>query len=175
MEHDQILRELTQQRRMLYAFIRAMVSDTHLCEDILQEVFVVAVSKHNEFTSGTNFGAWLREITRRVALAQLRKSGRGPSALDPETIDKMEASIDVSKSDWEEERRALGECLKQLPVESRRVLDLRYVADVSLAEIGDTVGRSPDGIKALLKRLRQTLAECVSSRLRRGITREGHA
>jgi RNA polymerase sigma-70 factor, ECF subfamily len=173
LEHDQILRELTQQRRMLYAFIRALVSDPHLCEDILQEVFVVAVSKCDEFTAGTNFPAWTREIARRVALAQLRKSGRAPVSLDPETIDRMEGAIEVSSQVWDEERQALKECLKQLPAESRRVIEMRYVSEISLAQIGETAGRSPDGIKALLKRLRQTLAECVSARLHRSPASEG--
>jgi RNA polymerase sigma-70 factor, ECF subfamily len=173
LEHDQILRELTQQRRMLYAFIRALVSDSHLCEDILQEVFVVAVSKRDEFTAGTNFPAWAREIARRIALAQLRKSGSAPASLDPETIDRMEGAIAVPSQVWDEERQALGECLKQLPVESRRVIELRYISEISLAQIGENVGRSPDGIKALLKRLRQTLAECVSARLRRAQVSEG--
>jgi RNA polymerase sigma-70 factor (ECF subfamily) len=142
-----------------------------LSEDILQEVFVVVVSNRNEYTPGTNFSAWLREIARRVTLAQLRKFGRRTPSLDPATLDTFEASMDISSHEWEDERRALSECLKQLPEESRRVLDLRYVSEISLPQIGEAVGRSSDGIKALLKRLRQTLAECVGARLRR---REGN-
>lgn len=167
MERDQILRSLTQERRMLQAAIRAMVADAYLAEDVLQEVFVVVMQQHEQFTAGTNFGAWAREIARRVTLAQLRKAGRYPAVLDPETLDLLEGSFDTPRETWENERSALNECVAALPEESRKVLNLRYVTNAPLAEIAAAVGRSGDGIKALLKRLRQALAECVTTRLRR--------
>src|SRR4051812_21777904 len=165
-ERDQILRLLTQERRMLQAAIRAMVADPYLAEDVLQEVFVVVMQQHEQFAAGTNFCAWAREIARRVTLAQLRKAGNQPSALDTETLDALEPSFDFSGEIWEDERRALHECIESLPEESRKILDQRYVAESPLAEISKSAGRSVEGIKALLKRLRQTLAECVSAQLR---------
>ena len=152
---------------MLQAAIRAMVSDGYLAEDILQEVFVVVMQQHEQFVDGTNFGAWAREIARRVTLAQLRKSGRYPSALDPETLNALEVHFDKTREFWEEERRALNECVAELPEESRKILNLRYLNNSPLSEIAGTVGRSTDGVKALLKRLRQALAECINGRLHR--------
>ena len=173
MERDQLLRLLTQERRMLQAAIRAMVADAYLAEDILQEVFVVVMQQHDQFSAGTNFGAWAREIARRVTLAQLRKSSREPAALDAETLDALEGSFDTPREIWEDERSALNECVAELPEESRTVLNLRYVTNASLAEIAEKIGRSGEGIKALLKRLRQSLAECVNARLRRTAIQRG--
>ena len=158
---------------MLQAAIRAMVADAYLAEDVLQEVFVVVMQQHEQFAAGTNFGAWAREIARRVTLAQLRKVGRYPAVLDPETLDLLEGGFDTPRDTWEDERAALNECVAALPEESRKVLNLRYVTNAPLAEISAAVGRSGDGIKALLKRLRQSLAECVNGRLRRETLERG--
>ena len=152
---------------MLQAYVRSMVCDAHLAEDILQEIFVAAMNSREQFVEGTLFRAWVREIARRVTLSQLRKEGRNPSALDPATLDQIEKTFDAPLEQWEEERRALAACVERLAPESRRALELRYVSDLPLLAIGTQMGRSEDGIKALLKRLRQSLAECVGSQMRK--------
>lgn len=166
MDQDGMLRLLTRERRLIQAFTRAMVSDYHLAEDILQDVFVVALQRRDQFVEGTSFPAWVREIVRRVSLAQLRKAGRGAASLDDRTLDLLAPALQVPEESWEEERRALQSCVGSLPAESRRVLALRYVEEAPLERIAGDVGRSVDGIKGLLKRLRQKLAECVAGKLR---------
>jgi RNA polymerase sigma-70 factor (ECF subfamily) len=165
MDQEQALRNLARERRMIESFIRSIVADAHLVEDVIQEVYIVVAQRHGDFADGTNFGAWVREIARRTALHQLRRAGRPAAALEPRTLDALEASFDVPAETWEDERRALRRCVEKLPEESLRVLDLRYVSDAPLAEIAASVGRSVDGVKALLKRLRQKLAECAEARL----------
>lgn len=151
---------------MIQAFIRAMVCDYHLAEDILQEVFVVALKKRDQFVEGTNFSAWVREIARRISFAKMRKSGRGDLALTTEVLDTIEGSFDVDPERWELERRALGACVQGLPEESRRILALRYIEDAPITQIAFAVKRSTDGVKGVLKRLRQRLADCVNARLK---------
>lgn len=165
MDHDTTLRLLTRERRMLHAFIRGMVSDYHLVEDILQEVFVVTMEKREQFVEGTNFCAWAREIARRVSLAQLRKSGKHPP-LAPDVLEALEQASDVPVESWEVERDALRKCVERLPPESRRILDLRYAEEKPLEQIAALAGRSVQGVKGLLKRVRQALAECVGGQIR---------
>lgn len=173
MDQDQAARLLARENRMIQASIRAMVSDPHLAEDILQEVFVVVLQKRDQFAEGTNFSAWVREIARRVSYAQLRKAGKEPLPLTPETLDALESAFDVGPKRWEEERRALGACVEGLNEEGREILRLRYVELSSLARIASAVGRTTDGVKGVLKRLRQRLSECIEARLRNPGLSEG--
>jgi DNA-directed RNA polymerase specialized sigma24 family protein len=53
------------------------------------------------------------------------------------------------------------------------VLSLRYAEEQTLAQISAAVGRSVDGIKSLLKRLRKALADCVRAKLARTPSSEG--
>ncbi|HXG63211.1 MAG TPA: sigma-70 family RNA polymerase sigma factor [Planctomycetota bacterium] len=170
MDSEGVVRLLTRERLMIQAFIRALVPDPHLAEDVFQEVFIVALRKHAEFREGSDFGAWVREIARRVSWAELRKTGRRPLALAPETLESVGVLLEQEPEAWEEHRGALKECVGLLPAESRRILTLRYLENAPLASIAAAVGRSTDGVKGVLKRLRQRLAECVSGRLREGLS-----
>ena len=58
----QFVKLLMEHRSLLHSFIYALVRDVHLAEDILQEMGVVLWTKFGEFRSGSNFGAWAREI-----------------------------------------------------------------------------------------------------------------
>lgn len=151
---------------MIESFIRAIVADAHLVEDVIQEVYIVVSQKYADFAEGTHFGAWVREIARRTALHQLRKTGRRAAALEPDALDTLESTFDVPGEAWEAEKAALHACMERLPEESLRVLDLRYIDEAPLTRIGAAVGRSVDGVKAMLRRLREKLAECAEQKLR---------
>jgi RNA polymerase sigma-70 factor (ECF subfamily) len=165
-EQELVLQELARERRTIQATIRALITDYHSAEDVLQEVFVVALREHARFESGTNFKAWVREIARRTAWAQLRRSGRKAGALDPATLDAIATAAEVSPQSWESEREALKACVDGLPRESRDLLRRRYTEEEPLARIANGLGSTLDGIKSALKRLRQQLAACVAGRLK---------
>ena len=44
-----------------------MIGDSVFAEDIVQEAAIIAFEKSAEFTSGSNFAAWIAEIVRRCA------------------------------------------------------------------------------------------------------------
>ena len=166
MNQDAVLQLLARERRAIQACIRARVADYHLAEDILQEVFVVALQRAEQFREGTHFRAWVREIALRTAWAHLRKAGRGPGALDPDTLEAVARVVEVPPEVWEAERAALQRCVAGLEAESRELLRLRYVEEAPLARIADRRRTTVDGIKGLLKRLRARLADCVAWRLK---------
>ena len=49
-----------------------IVRDHHLAEDVTEEVFEKVVFKNKSYRLGTNFCAWLMEVTRNHALSTLR-------------------------------------------------------------------------------------------------------
>jgi RNA polymerase sigma-70 factor (ECF subfamily) len=165
-EQERVLQELARERRTIQATIRALISDYHSAEDVLQEVFVVALREHARFEAGTNFKAWVREIARRTAWAQLRRSGRSAGALDPGTLDAIATAADLPAQAWESEREALQACVEGLPRESRDLLRRRYTEEEPLTRIASGLGSTLDGIKSALKRLRLRLAACVAGRLK---------
>ena len=77
--HDQFLHDFLTHRRMLHAFILSLTSDYAVAEDIFQEVSTVLWRKYENYTQGTNFGAWAREVAYREVLSTRKKLSRGSS------------------------------------------------------------------------------------------------
>jgi RNA polymerase sigma-70 factor (ECF subfamily) len=163
---DELLRLLIAEQRRLQVYVRSLVGDSHLVEDVLQETAVVVMKRRDTFTPGTSFSAWVREIARRLTLAELRQRGRSEPCISPESAELVVAECG-SEETWDEERQAMRTCLDRLPEDSRRALMLRYVDDCSSPQIAEQLGRSIDGAKSLLKRLRVVVAECIAHQLGR--------
>lgn len=139
---DEPLRLLIAEQRRLQVFVRSMVGDSHLVEDILQEIAVVVMKQRETFTVGTNFSAWVREIARRVTLSELRRHGRSTPYLSPETAELVVDDCCGTEAVWDEERQAMTVCLERLPEDSRRALVLRYVDELPSQKIAERLGRS---------------------------------
>lgn len=161
---DDIARLLISDQPRLRLHVRTLVGDPHLGEDILQEVAVVVLRSWRSFTPGTSFRAWVNEIARRIALAECRRRGRRPLPLLAERVEEIVAAAQEEDA-WDREREALRHCLQQVPDVGRKALALRYGEELSSEEIARSLGRSIDGVKGLLKRVRAQVAECIDHRL----------
>jgi RNA polymerase sigma factor (sigma-70 family) len=63
-------------RPMVLAYLRAMVRDAHLAEDLTQETMIAAHESLDGFKPGGTFGSWLRGIARNKALMHWRSEKR---------------------------------------------------------------------------------------------------
>lgn len=63
--------------RVFWLIAMSVVRDAGLAEDVVQEAAVIALRKLDQYTSGTNFDAWMGTIVRNLALNQARKEKRG--------------------------------------------------------------------------------------------------
>ena len=118
----------------LFHFARRMVRDTHLAQDVVQEVLQKVLMKNDLYELGTNFRAWIFEITRNQALSALRKSKRAPRPISslPALTDNSEQNLlesleaaDPDRSLEEQEFMAAFEAaVADLPEHYRSVFDV---------------------------------------------------
>jgi DNA-directed RNA polymerase specialized sigma24 family protein len=71
--------------------------------------------------------------------------------------------VDVSLNDCVD---ALRDCVEQLESRSRMAVDLQYRVEAGREAIAAALGMKPDGVKTLLRRVRQVLRECVERKLK---------
>ncbi|MEC7583064.1 MAG: sigma-70 family RNA polymerase sigma factor [Planctomycetota bacterium] len=71
----------------LFHFARGMVRDSHLAQDVVQEVLQKILLKNELYEAGTNFRAWIFEIARNQALSTLRKNRRLPRPVSSIPVD----------------------------------------------------------------------------------------
>ena len=114
------------------------------------------------------FPGWCRGVARNVVLHHWRdrkKTVTSPSAGFLEAVELAYQEGDSKEDDMDLRRRALRECLKQLPETSRNLLELRYVRRAPSEEVARTLGRSAAGVRMALMRVRQALSACIEGRM----------
>lgn len=134
-------------------------------EDLTSEVFLAVFPRLSTVTGGRT---GLRTLVFSVAHARLvddlRRRSRHPA------LAELEEHHDprTSPSAEDEALDALGvghalELLARLPDAQREVLALRHVADLSIEQVAEVLGRSPGAVKQLQRRgllaLKQVLAQ----------------
>jgi RNA polymerase sigma factor (sigma-70 family) len=123
-------------------------------EDAWQETFLRALRGYDRLEHGRHLRAWVFTIATRVAIDDLRQSGRVTELL-AELPDPNAAEI--ARPAYEE----LEHLTAALPPTERAAVVLRYGYDLAYAEIGGALGSSEEAARAAassgVRRLRRTL------------------
>lgn len=169
-ERDRLIREFQRDRLRLIAYIRALVGDPDLTEDMFQEVSVIVLQKVEEFTPGKDLQAWCRGIARNVILREREKSRRLRSFEGERLIELVDAAFaeNADVDPMEGRRSLLRSCLRMLAAPSREMVQLRYDSGLSLRALSQKLGRSEAAVQVALSRVRKWLLECVERRAQTG-------
>jgi RNA polymerase sigma-70 factor (ECF subfamily) len=134
-------------RRLLY-FIRRILGETNSALDVLQSVWLIVHRKLRTLKTPDAFRVWLYRIAHDQAVTELRRKSKRPVA-----VDDVEMPHFVAESTSEvafESAELVHLALKDLSVDHRRVLTLRFLEDMSIDEIAEVVGHNSGTIKSRL-------------------------
>ncbi len=145
-----------QHQHRLCNFLHRYTGNRHDAEDLVQDTFVKAFRHLHRYDNRHTFAAWLYTIARRTAYNHYRD--RRPTeqlafdvpAQDP-APDATVEHADRAASVWDD--------VRQLKSPYQEVLLMKYVDDLSIAEIARILGRTQTGVKILLFRARGQLRE----------------
>lgn len=130
-----------------------------LAEEITQGAFLLAWRGLPRFQRGSPFRPWLMRILYRHALDVMEKQRVQPVSLD-EVIELESQYGSPGHSDLQEQvaqREELRQALARLNSEQRRVIALRYGADLTEADIAQVLGWPVGTVKSRLNRARDRL------------------
>lgn len=166
LQRVRLVQVLTRHQLMITAYARAITGDAQLAEDVYQEVAVILAQDPTRIPLvEEEVAVWLRSVTRRKALEVGRQARRTPRLAD-DVIELVGEHFEAGQSDGMAVlREAMASCLSSLPQDQRRIIDGRYRDDLTCEDIASLVGRSVQGVYAVLKRVRVALQDCVERRL----------
>lgn len=137
----------------VYAYLRIMLRSSHEAEDAAQQVFLQILQALPRYEHRGSFWAWLATIVRNRALQDLRRSGR-LELEDSLSVDRRreateaEELADPAVLGWIGDRD-LVLLVERLPLAQRQVLLLRYLLDLSNAQIAQILDRTPSDVSLL--------------------------
>jgi RNA polymerase sigma-70 factor (ECF subfamily) len=144
-------------------FIRALVRDRHLADDVLQETFLTVSRKATDFQPGTSFPRWACAVARLKVLEALRRERGNLKYLSDEAIEALTA-VEQDLPDHDHRAQLLEDCVKELPPSMQRSVELRYVGDHKPAEVARIIGWSAEAVHVALSRARSLLRDCIERR-----------
>ena len=150
----------------LYARYARMVHGILLCrvpfplvEDLVQDVFVLALPRLRTLRDASRFGGWLASIARNRA-TDFHRRARPDVSFEEEAHAgaKLERSPDHSQLT---EAQLVLEAIQSLPETYRETLTLRLVEGMTGAEIATRTGLSHGSVRVNLHRGMQQLREAL--------------
>ena len=139
----------------VYAYVWRRVGHREAAEDITSEVFHHALANLPRFEwRGAPFGAWLMRIAANAIADRWRRGSRELSdafANDPASAEPSPEEIEI--------RAQLFRLVLELPIEQRKVVQMRFGEEKSIREIAQVLGRTEGAVKQLQFRGIQTLRE----------------
>ncbi len=133
-------------------FLLKMTTDNTLTEDLTQDTFLKMIRNIEKYDPGgsASFGTWLITIARNCYIDDLRRNRRQTSLhledIDGLTIaDSRDIAAEVDqKLQYEDVLRAI----ETLPPEQGLAIRLKYVEDMTLAEIAERFGVPSKTVKS---------------------------
>ena len=132
----------------------AALAGSSEADDLAQETFIAAMRAYPDLPSDANVRAWLWTIARNKAIDRHRATARRPQTT-PLAIDPVGAAgVDDGRAFADD---GIWEAVRRLPDGQRMAVTLRFVDDLSYAQIADLAGCSPgaarqrvhDGLRSL--------------------------
>jgi len=165
LKQDTVVRLLLSARMSVIAYIRAIVRDYGLAEDVFQEVSILALAKRESIEDEEHFGGWIRRTARLESLAALRRQGGGPRPLSEQTLDLLDKTWNQrTQSGRADEIEALRYCLEKLSPRSQQIIQMRYEQGMKGFELAKALQRPLNTIYVTVYRIHRALSECIRKR-----------
>ncbi|MBI5288738.1 MAG: sigma-70 family RNA polymerase sigma factor [Chloroflexi bacterium] len=133
----------------LCMFLQNRTGNSHVAEDLASQVFTEAVARIGSYQwRGLPFAAWLFRIARNLSADHHRKWAGREGAL----VDSAVEHEELQRLEREADRAQVRQALASLTDEQRQVLDLRFVADLSVAETAAMIDKTEGATKAIQHR-----------------------
>jgi RNA polymerase sigma-70 factor, ECF subfamily len=167
-DHDAFRTLVDRESQAVIGFCQRILGDPNEAQDVAQDAFLQAYRALATFRGDGPFGAWLRRIAVRVAVARLA-ARRDVVRLDADALDPQAATLQ-STDDPEataldtEQRTAILDAVASLPVAQRDVILLRFYGDLSLQEIAELTSHPVGTVKSRLHRGMAGLRDQITAR-----------
>jgi RNA polymerase sigma factor (sigma-70 family) len=157
----------------LFNFIYRFLNDYDLACDVLQQVFLQLYISLPNLRTGEPLKAWLFQVARNRCLDELRRKraihfSELEAACDEEELSPLAAMPDTQPlpeelAEHHDLQDHLRRAIQSLPLKFRSVVLLRYVSQLSFAEIGQALNMPEATAKTYFQRAKPLLRAALSS------------
>jgi RNA polymerase sigma-70 factor (ECF subfamily) len=158
--------------RQIFRIAQHITQNREDAEDVMQDAFLKAYQKLEQFQGNSKFYTWLVRIAVNESLMRLRKRRTGRMVSIDEDLETEEGTVPRDLADWapdpeqnytqSELGKILEKTIKGLPPGFKVVFELRDVQGLSTEDTAEALGLSIPAVKSRLLRARLQLRERLS-------------
>lgn len=147
---DEIYRE---QAQTVYRYLLSKTGNPYIAEELTQETFYLAVKGIDRFDGSCKISTWLIAIAKN-ALSSWRRKNPETEPLESAVTEAVSAESDVSIEDGQIE---IIKMIRLLPEDTREVMYMRLLGDLSFRQIGEIMQRTENWARVTYFRGREKL------------------
>ena len=144
-----------------------IVDNLDEAQDVLQEAFLDAFARINDFRQETTFGLWLKQIVVHRSINLLRKRKMDLVSIDDEQLENLADDSFYDDEDLQYKVAQVKDAMKLLPEGYRVVLSLYLLEGYDHEEIGQILSINENTSRTQFLRAKRKLIEILKQR---GIT-----
>ncbi len=140
--------------KSMYQVSRNIIHEEMKAEEAMQDAFLSAFEKLDEFKGEVTFGAWLKKIVVNKSLDYLKKDKMYQKA---ESADDLQLLDSEEELDLSEKIEAVKKAMNELPENYRIILSLYYLEGYDHEEISEIMEMSYANSRTMLNRAKNKL------------------
>lgn len=140
----------------VYNTILRLIKHTGEAGDLLQESFVAAFQRIDQFEMSGGFRAWVKRIAINKSVDLIRKRKIRFAELEPERMATREEDM-INEADFQFKMEKVAEAIDALPDGYRTIFNLYAVENVPQAEIAKMLGLEHSTVRTQYHRAKQKL------------------
>jgi RNA polymerase sigma-70 factor (ECF subfamily) len=150
----------------IYAYAQRELQDVALAQDVVSATFEKALKNLPYYRwRGTSFGAWLYKIARNEMMMHHRRYKWHLPLLDrlisPQNVEQI--------VQMQQQQDEVAWAMMRLSSRDQELLRLRYYEDLSSAEIGEVLNKSPRTVRVALHRALKRLRKQMEKQARQEV------
>ena len=162
---DQFVQLLATCQRKVFLYALALVHNPVDAEEILQETNLVLWRKFDQFRPGTDFSRWACRIAHFEVLKFRERRPAAERLFSTDFLEALARDAEESLDVADQRREALRGCLGKLAERDRQLVLQRHQERATTRSVAEALGRSVQGTRKSLHRIRMTLLECIQRTL----------
>lgn len=138
----------------MYNVSRNIIKDDMRAEEAMQDAFLSAFDKLDEFKGKVTFGAWLKKIVINKSLDYLKKDKMYEKMASTDDLSIIE---ELEEFDITEQIEAIKKAMDLLPENYRVIFSLYYLEGYDYEEISEILEMSNTNSRVMLNRAKNKL------------------
>ena len=151
----------TKAHPIVSTYFRASLCDFHQAEDLLQETAAAAAENFTSYDPSRSFTAWVLGVARHKLLQHHRTHAKDRHVFDDDAILKLADVYADMESEISAMHTALESCIERVEGRPRKLLEMRYVRELTPRKIATMTGMNSNAVSVMLHRVRRALRDCI--------------